>query len=419
MNPKKQIEKSATRIDAEHASPLTRAEKTATRELGLTQVVYADDAWAGFAISRQLANAADAASRASVLDTLQSAATAYLNLLQAQAAEKVRRSNVELTRQNMETSRVREAVGLAQRSDYLRWVSQLARDRSNLLDAESRRQQAETELRRVLHLADDESLQATDAGLEDPLAFVGDARTRAFMDTPARWEMFGRFAVAMARQQSPEIVQADAQVAAQDRALANAKRAFFIPDLAIVSRHDDQFWKAGAGSQTVAGAPGGKSWSVTLQASIPLFDGGARRADLSRARHELQRASALRAVTRDGIDARMRVAIHRVGASHPAIELSNTAAAAATENLRMVTDAYVRGIVSVTELIDAQEAALSADLAAAQAKYGFLVDFIDVLRAMGDFSVLTEPATRLQWYEKVNQWFTQSGAAASASQIQE
>ena len=59
-------------------------------------------------------------------------------------------------------------------------MSQLARDRSDLLDAESRRLQAETGLRRVLHLGDDESLRATDAGLEDPLAFVGDARTRAY-----------------------------------------------------------------------------------------------------------------------------------------------------------------------------------------------------------------------------------------------
>jgi outer membrane protein TolC len=326
---------------------------------------------------------------------------------------------VELTRQNLETSRVREAVGLAERSDYLRWVAQLARDRSDLLDAESQRRQAETGLRRELHLADDESFRVTDAGLEDPLAFVGDARTRAFMDTPAKWELFGRYAVSVARQQAPELVQADAQLAAQDRALSNAKRSFYIPDLALVTRRDDQFWRAGAGAQDSASYPGDKSWSVVLQASIPVFDGGARRADLSRSRHEVKRASAQRAATRDGVDARMRVAIQRVGASFPSIELANTAAAAATENLRMVSDAYVRGIVSVTELIDAQEAALSAELAGASARYGFLVDFIDVLRAMGDFSVLLDPTSRGDWYEKVNQWFIQSGSGAPATPIQE
>jgi outer membrane protein len=402
--PKLDLSANAARIDEDHASPLTRAEKTATRELSLSQVLYSDDAWAGYTISRLLAEAADASARATLLDTLQDSASAYLTLLRAQAVENVRRSNVELTRQNLETSRVREAVGLAERSDYLRWVSQLARDRSNLLDSEAQRRQAETELRRVLHLADEEAFHVTDAGLEDPLAFVGDPRTRAFMDTPAKWEIFERYAVAAARQQAPELTRSDAQVAAQERALSNAKRSFYIPDFALVGKQDDQFWRAGAGSQQVQGAPGEKSWSVMLQASIPLFDGG-RHADLSRARHEVKRANAQRDATRDGVDARMRFATQRVGASYPAIELANAAAAAASENLRMVSDAYGRGIVSVTELIDAQEAALSAGLSAASARYGFLIDFVAVLRAMGDFSVLLDPGTRGDWYEKVNQWF--------------
>jgi outer membrane protein TolC len=417
--PQLDLSANTARIDADHASPLTRAEKTATGELSLTQVVYSDDAWAGLAIAKRLAEAADASARASLLDTLQSSASSYLNLLQAQAVEKVRRSNVELTRQNLETSRVREAVGLAERSDYLRWVSQLARDRSDLLDAESQRRQAETLLRRELHLGDEEAFRVSDAGLQDPLAFVGDARTRAFMDTPAKWDVFGRYAVSVARQQAPELLQADAQVAAQDRALTNAKRSFFIPDLALVTKRDDQFWRAGAGSQPSATYPGDKSWSVVLQASIPVFDGGSRHADLSRTRNELKRAHAQRDATLDGVDARMRIAIQRVGASFPSIELANTAVAAATENLRMVSDAYGRGIVSVTELIDAQEAALSAELAAASARYGFLIDFIDVLRAMGDFSVLLDPASRGDWYEKVNQWFIKADASAPATPIQE
>jgi outer membrane protein len=413
--PQLNLSANTARIDSDHASAL-RAEKTATTELSISQVVYSDDAWAGYTISKRLAEAADASARATLLDTLQDSASSYLALLQAQAVENVRRSNVELTRQNLETSRVREAVGLAERSDYLRWVAQLARDRSSLLDSEAQRRQAETELRRVLHLADEESFRVTDDGLADPLSFVGDARTRAFMDTPAKWEMFERYAVATARKLAPELARSNAQVAAQERALVNAKRSLFLPDFAVVGKHDDQLWRAGAGSQQMPGGPGERSWSVMLQASIPVFDGGLRRADVSRSRHEVKLANAQRDVTRDGVDARMRFATQRVGASYPAIELANSAAAAATENLRMVSDAYGRGIVSVTELVDAQEAALAAELSAASAKYGFLIDFVDVLRAMGDFSVLLDPASRGTWYEKVNQWFIQSGARASTSQ---
>jgi outer membrane protein len=71
----------------------------------------------------------------------------------------------------------------------------------------------------------------------------------------------------------------------------------------------------------------------------------------------------------------------------------------------MVTDAYARGIVSVTDLIDAQDAALSAGLAAADAKYTFLIDFVAVLRSMSEFEILLDPGSREAWYGRVDDWF--------------
>jgi outer membrane protein TolC len=71
----------------------------------------------------------------------------------------------------------------------------------------------------------------------------------------------------------------------------------------------------------------------------------------------------------------------------------------------MVTDAYSRGVVSITDLIDAQDTALSADLAMADAKYTFLTDFVAVLRAMSEFEILLEPAAREAWINRVEEWF--------------
>jgi outer membrane protein TolC len=396
---------SSTRIDAEHASPLTQAERSTTNQLSLQQLIYSDSAWAGYSISKHLAAAADAASRAALLDTLQSTAGAYLNLLRAKSVEAVRRANVENTRRNLETSRVREAVGLAERSDYLRWVAQLARDRASQLDAEATRKQAETELRRQLHLKPTDSINTADIGLEEPMAFVSDARTQSYIDTPAKWATFSGFSLNAARRQAPEIDQVNSQRAAQQRTLAAAGRSFFLPDLALVSRHSDVYWRDGTGSQSVPGAPGPQSWSVSLQASLPIFTGGERRAELARARHGLRQANAQHDAVLDGVDARVQAALQRISASHPSIELTQTAAVAAGENLAMVSDAYSRGIVSVTELIDAQEASLAADLAAAQAKYAFLVDFVDMLRATGSFATLLDPQSRARWYDDVDSWF--------------
>ena len=399
-----------TQIDADRANPLFQPEKSTNAGLSLQQVVYSESAWAGYSISRYLYQASEQGERQDMLDTLESAASAYLNLLRAKSVESVRRSNVENTRKNLETSRVRETVGLAERSDNLRWVAQLARDKQNLLAAESTRRQAETELVRIIHRPATQPFMTVESGLDDPLALVSSPRTQAFLDSPARWEVFMEYAVHTALEHSPEIAQTDALVAGRNRALTAARRAYFVPDLAVVSNGSKALSRSGAGSEPIVGGPNDESWSVSLQATLPLVTGRRRAAEISQARHNLRAFEAERVATTDAIEARTRVALHRTAGSYPAIDLSREAQAAANENLAMVTDAYARGVVSVTELIDAQDTALSAGLAAADAKYGFLTDFVAVLRSMSEFEILLDPGSREAWYSRVDEYFRSHAA---------
>jgi outer membrane protein TolC/ABC-type uncharacterized transport system substrate-binding protein len=391
-------------IDKDRASPLTQAEKTTSAGLELQQILFSEGVWANYSISRSLFTAAKEGERQDMLDTLSSAATAYLDVLRAKSIEAVRRSNVENTRKNLETARVRETVGLGGRSDRLRWVAELARDKQEVLAAEATRRQAEAELARILHRSN-QPFTTVETGLDDPLTLVSSPRTRAFLDTPARWAVFTEYAVNSALEHAPEIAQADAIIESRRRALSSARRSFYLPDLALVSNGSKAFERSGIGSQAAPGAPNNESWSVSLQASLPLYTGQLRGARLSQARHELRASEADSASAKDVVEARTRAALHRTSSSYPSIALSAEAAAAANENLAMVTDAYGRGAVSITDLIDAQDTALSAGLAAADAKYGFLSDFVAVLRAMSEFEILLDPASRDAWLKRVEAWF--------------
>ena len=394
-----------TRIDADRANPLIQAEDTTSAGLSLSQVIYSERAWAGYAIAKSLSEAQLQSQRTDMLDTLDNSAIAYLNLLRAKSVEEVRRRNVENTRKNLETSRVREEVGLAGRSDYLRWVAQLAGDKQTLLAAESQRRQAETEVLRILHRPAAEPFSTVESGLDDPLTLVSSPRTQAFLDTPAKWAVFVEYAVHIALANAPEIAQTDAVVDARRRALTSAGRSYYLPDLALVSNGSRYTDRSGAGSLSVPGAPDDESWSVSVQATLPLFTSGLRGAERSQARHDLRASIADQVVATDGVEARTRVYLHRTASSWPAIDLSREAQSAADENLGNVAEAYARGSVSVTDLIDAQETALSAGLAATDAKYGFMIDFVSVLRSMGDFQILLDPASREAWYGQVEAWF--------------
>lgn len=401
------LDSSATRsrIDADRASPLTQAENSTTGSLSLQAPLYSERAWANYSITRALHEADKQAERQDMLNTLEDTANAYLNVLRAKSVESVRRVNVENTRKNLETSRVREAVGLAERSDYLRWVAQLARDKQELLSAESTRRQAEVELARVLHRSGTPSFQTVETGLDDPLQLIASARTQSYLDTPLKWAVFTDYAVAAALEHAPEIAQADALIAGRQRAVTASRRAFYVPDLAVVTKGSRTFDRSGAGSASVVGGPNDDSWSVSLQATFPILTGGRRHAELSQSKHELRAAEADRNTAGDAVEARARAALHRAGSSYPSIELSNTAAKAADENLAMVSDAYARGAVTVTELIDAQDTALDAGLGAVDAKYSFLADFVAVLHAMNQFDVLLDSDSREAWLQQVDRWF--------------
>lgn len=399
-----------TKIDADRASPLTQAENSTSVGLGFTQVLYSERAWAGYSIAKSLAAAQEQGQRTDMLDTLDDAATAYLNLLRAKSVEEVRRRNVDNTRKNLETSRVREEVGLAGRSDYLRWVAQLAQDKQNLLAAESQRRQAETEVSRILHRPASQTFSTVESGLDDPLALVSSKRTQALLDTPAKWAVFMDYAVNAALTNAPEIAQSERVLDARRRQLSSASRAYYLPQLALVANGSNFTNKSGAGSISQPGGPDDEAWNVSLQATLPIFTGGLRGAERSQARHELRASEADRAAAIDGIEARTRVHLHRTASSWPSIDLSREAAAAADENLTNVSEAYARGAVTVTDLIDAQDTALTAGLAATDAKYGFMIDFVNVLRSMGDFEILLDPASREAWYGRVEDWFKTHGA---------
>ena len=79
------------------------------------------------------------------------------------------------------------------------------------------------------------------------------------------------------------------------------------------------------------------------------------------------------------------------------------------ENLDLVTDAYSRGLVSIIELLDAQNAALVADQMAAKAAYDFLIDLMKSQRAIGRMDFFTTQKECEEFLKKLNDYFRQRG----------
>ncbi|HET8625011.1 MAG TPA: TolC family protein [Gemmatimonadales bacterium] len=391
-----------TREETAGASLGRQAERQLDGGLSFSLPLYSEQAWAGYGSERRLQKGREARREQTRLDVVLDAAQAYINVLQARTLADVRRSNLYRSRSNLETARVRESVGSTSRADLYRWQGEVANARRDVIAAESQVQVATLALKRVLNRPLDRPLAERPLTVGDPALLAQDSTVLTWFGDPARYAVLTAFLVGEAFRASPELARADAAIAATERQRTAARRAFWMPTLTLEGGLDNVFSRDGAGSIAPA-LPGGTArgtgpdlqWQFRIQASLPLFTGFERSARRAQAEIDLAQLKVERAGAAQAVEQRVRAALETAASSYAAIALTHEASDAAGRNYELVSDAYARGTVSITTLIDAQNAAESSAEAASNAVHDFVLDLMRVERAMGDFGAL-RPAEQQQ-----------------------
>ena len=382
----------------------------------LSQILYSDGAWAGFRIQQQLQAGRELGFEIARLDIALEAAVTYLNLLRAKRQVEIQRNNLELTRSNLDLAENRVRVGAASPAEVYRWQSQIATDRKALIEAFAGRRVAEIAVNQLVHEPLDRQFVTREVALDDPALITGQDRFVGFTETPQRLALFSDFLVERGLASAPELERIRTSVIAQERALAAAKRAYWAPTIAAEATLDERLETAGAPE----GAPAppvaipiadDTSWGVGVSVGLPLFTGGARRADRLQAEIQLDEFQILYRSTAEKIEQRIRTGIELTRASFAGIRLSGEAAEAAARNLELVAESYARGAVSIIELLDAQNAALNTNEVAADALYDFLIDLMEVQRAANQFDFFVDPDARDEWFRSLEEYFSRAGVA--------
>ncbi|MEM7467490.1 MAG: TolC family protein [Pseudomonadota bacterium] len=396
---------SITQIDDDRANAAFQPERLGRASIDASQLIYSEDARANYDIAKLSSQAQDAVLASVILDVLLDTSAAYLQLLLARAQELVIASNVEVTQQNLELTQERLKIGQVGRGDLLRWESELAIDRQDYYRAQATTAQSATELKRILNLDQQTPISVSDDGIPALIELLSSKQFQRFFNNPRRLATFRSFQVEKGLENAPELRQANFLFAQAERELLARKRAYYVPDLSLVGDTGVDYLRGGRGAGLGNTGIDRDQWSVGIQAAIPLFEGGLRRADTLRAGHQLTQAEFRRADTEQRIRARIISSLQKTSGSYPAIRLSAAAARAAKDNLGLVTSAYSVGTRSITDLIDAQDASVRADLAASQARYNFMTDYVGVLRAVSNFDILLSADALEQWYQDIDAFF--------------
>lgn len=379
------------------------AERTLTGNLTLTQLIYSEPAWANLSIQKELQRIKQFEFEQVKLDVVMDAATAYLNVLRAQSYERIQLANLKVSRKNLELARVRELIGSAGPAEVFRWESEIASNRKSVIEANSQRNVAEIQLNRLLHRPAEESFVLAEIGLSDPALVTSHPEINRYIENKQAFKIFRQFMVNEAMDRSPEIKLLDAAIAAKKRQLRSTSHQFWSPTIALQAQVENILSREGAGVESNFQLPEdldfefelptikSLSWNVAVSASLPIFTGGAKFAARQKSLLELEQYETERNAAAEKIEQRIRSALHFAGASYASIQQARLAAEAARKSLKVVQDSYSQGLVSIVELLDAQQAALITDQAAANSVYDFVIDLMNVERAYGDYTMLSDP----------------------------
>jgi len=113
----------------------------------------------------------------------------------------------------------------------------------------------------------------------------------------------------------------------------------------------------GLDNPTFLAGGGGNNWVGGLELKVDLFQGGAKRAELSRQRALEEKTVAMRQAATDGVRLEVRRAYYNVDASRQQVEVARTSITQAQDSLRINQDRYDTGLITITDLLGAEEAA--------------------------------------------------------------
>jgi len=401
--PRVDVSTGARAIDQDRAkagSGMT-PERAWTGTAGGSVLLYSDKKWAKYTAQEHLQEFRERNRDTVRLDVTYDASVAYLNVLRAKTIERIYRDNLRLTRANLERAQIKVTTGAAGPDEVYRWEAKYANDKKELLFKESDTMDAMEALNRVLHRPLQEQFIPEETTLKDPLFIIGDKFYYQLMENPWYMRKFRQFAAKRALDVRPELKGYDAAIKAKDRLRVSAQRQIWLPDFTVEWKVDQYFAEDGHGRRDSHLSPlDDTDWNVGVYARIPLFEGGKKVAEASRLEQEVSRLRINRSAKAEAIIQNVLASLNRTRASYPSITLSRQAAQAARKNLELVTDSYVEGIKTIIDLLDAQNQTLRADLDAANAVYNFLIDFMGVERALGEFVIFMPEPERTAWMQK-------------------
>ncbi len=389
---------SGIQINEERANAsINSPEKSFNLDLTLQQVIYSEEALASIKINKYLKTAQEYQTQVDVLNVLLDTYNAYLDVLAAKTNLAIQRENLENTRTNLELAKVRVDIGSSNTSDFYRWESELANATQSVIEAQAGVLALKLQLNNLLANGLEDDFEVNDIGLEDELyKTYTNGPLNGLITTPQSLKVASDFLVYESIANNPNKLQLLENIKASERQFELNKRLIYMPTIAFQAQTSEVLARGGEGSENPPSQPNmptfgtglvDNSWSAGLSLSYPIFTGFSRSVNKQKSRVQLEQLSNTNTNLDQGLELSIRSSTISLMSATTNLTYSKKSAESAIQNFKLVQNNYKAGNVNITQLIDAQQAALGAQIAAAISIYDFISANLQIEYALGFFSM--------------------------------
>ena len=145
------------------------------------------------------------------------------------------------------------------------------------------------------------------------------------------------------------------------------------------------FWRDFGGANVPAADLLDFTWNVGLAASYPLFSGGKKAVDVRSSRIQQRQIRLQLDNIKQQLELAVRARALALMSKATNIHFAKVAGNTAQESYELTLDAYRKGQVSLTQLVDAQSTAFAAQEAQANATYQYLIALFELENVVGSY----------------------------------
>lgn len=377
--------------DLARVSNGSNPERSTGANITLLQLLFSEEVTADIAIQKQLSKATEQEFNAAQLDTVLEAAVAYFNTLIAKTNFIIQDENLRLTRKNFEIANQKYDAGQSTKLDVLRWKSEVAQATQNLVSTRHNLIKTFIALNEILTNPLDHRIDVEDADLTKGVFETYNYPTiYEFIDDPKLREKFVGFLVDEAKKNAPELKILDHNIKAAQRTSRLYSRLKYMPTITFQGQYNHTFSRDGKGTDYPVGfsEPPDGYYTAGAVVSLPIFQRNQLEINREKSLIQERQFRFQKENLELSLERNVRDIINSLVTRISNIQISKVSADAARESLNLTQTAYYNGAVSITSLIDAQNAYIETQEQQANATYNYLINFLQMERIIGYFFML-------------------------------